>query len=174
MPARPNSTQTPRAQLETRYTTEEKGKGRAPANASHGGDDEGRGKREKKKRRLSGDSVERVRPDRPFVPPPPPMPQAPTRTLPVTADDKAYFQRVDANKARPPLSDMCGPCPVWSNTRRGLQSAVQYLRNPGRTGGASVDIGPGGLARGVILEGQTPTDLVLWDVEDVWTFLLPM
>lgn len=72
------------------------------------------------------------------------------------------------------LSDMRLPCPVWSNTRKALQSAVEYLRAPSRTGGASVDIGPGGMARGVILEGKAPTDLDMWTLNKYKSLLLPM
>lgn len=81
---------------------------------------------------------------------------------PLTVDDKAYFARLDANARRPPLSDMKGPCPVWGKTRRALQSTAEYLRQPVKTIGASVEIGVGGIARGVILEGQIPRQGVFW------------
>jgi len=82
--------------------------------------------------------------------------------LPLTADDRAYFSRIDANNARPPLADMRGSCPVWANTRQALQAAAEYLRQPVKTVGGCVQIGVGGVARGVILEGQTPGQGTFW------------
>ncbi|WRT66916.1 uncharacterized protein IL334_003881 [Kwoniella shivajii] len=74
--------------------------------------------------------------------------------LPMTLMDQAYFSRLEVNARRPPLSDMNGPCPVWAKSRRALQVAAEYLREPKKTAGASVEIGVGGIARGVILEGK--------------------
>jgi hypothetical protein len=90
--------------------------------------------------------------------------------------DKAFAERVEANNRKPVLGrNIKGLCPVWSNTRRGLQSALEYMRNPVKTAGASVDISPGGMARGVILEGQTPSDLAYWgEKEEGGTLILPM
>nr|XP_018264086.1 uncharacterized protein I303_03964 [Kwoniella dejecticola CBS 10117]OBR86244.1 hypothetical protein I303_03964 [Kwoniella dejecticola CBS 10117] len=76
--------------------------------------------------------------------------------LPLSRADQAYFARLEENAKKPPLRDMYGPCPVWAKTRKSLQSAAEYLRDPKRTAGASVEIGAGGLARGVILEGEVP------------------
>nr|XP_019013326.1 uncharacterized protein I206_01392 [Kwoniella pini CBS 10737]OCF52107.1 hypothetical protein I206_01392 [Kwoniella pini CBS 10737] len=74
--------------------------------------------------------------------------------LPLTRNDQAYFSRLEDNARKPPLSDMYGPCPVWAKTKSALQSAAEYLREPRSTAGASVEIGVGGVARGVILEGE--------------------
>ena len=90
--------------------------------------------------------------------------------------DKAFAQRVEANNLKPVLGrDIKGLYPIWSHTRRGLQSALEYMRNPIKTTGGSVDISPGGLARGIILEGAPASDLAFWGqgVEG-GTFLLPM
>ena len=70
---------------------------------------------------------------------------------------------------------MKGPCPVWANTRRALLSSVDYLTNTVKTSGASVDVGPGKMARGIILEGKTPSDLHFWGRRGSGgTLLLPM
>jgi hypothetical protein len=99
----------------------------------------------------------------------------PLAKLPLSAIDKAFAERVEANNLKPKLKDMNGPCPVWSNTRKGLQSALDYMRNPVKTAGASVDINPGGMARGVILEGQIPSDLAYWGQgTEGGTLILPM
>ncbi len=57
---------------------------------------------------------------------------------------------------------MSGQCSLWAVTRRALQGAAEYLRNPVMTDGASVEIGEGGIARGVILEGQEPEPKGYW------------
>ena len=186
--------------MEQRYTLAEKGKGRAadaaPFNINghgHGSpttaDHAGRDPREKEapRRAYTGTRAIYATPEealrkkhnenRVQVPTRSQTPinmATPLPPKPLTAEDKAYFERVEVNKSKHLLSDMRYPCPVWSNTRKGLQNAVEYLRNPSRTGGASVDIGPGGMARGVILEGKAPTDLDMWTVQKHRSLLLPM
>jgi hypothetical protein len=114
----------------------------------------------------------------------PPKPNPPTTHVTInpaaignlSPTDKAFAERVEANNRKPVLGrNIKGLCPVWSNTRRGLQSALEYMRNPIKTAGASVDISPGGMARGIILEGQTPSDLAYWgENEEGGTLILPM
>ncbi|OWT42197.1 hypothetical protein C362_00569 [Cryptococcus neoformans Bt1] len=77
-------------------------------------------------------------------------------------DDELYFARLKANELKPALSDTRGLCPVWAQTRRGLQAALEYFREPKRTSGASVDISGGGVARGVLLEGAVEAQGVYW------------
>ncbi|WWD01676.1 hypothetical protein V866_008622 [Kwoniella sp. B9012] len=79
-----------------------------------------------------------------------------TSKHPLSPADRQYFSRLEANAKKPPLTDMHGPCPVWAKTRGSLHAACEYLRNPKTTAGASVEIGVGGIARGVILEGDIP------------------
>ncbi|WWC85264.1 uncharacterized protein L201_000126 [Kwoniella dendrophila CBS 6074] len=74
--------------------------------------------------------------------------------LPLSKTDREYFSRLEDNARKSPLTDMRGPCPVWAKTRRSLQVAAEYFRNPTSSAGASVEIGAGGIARGVILEGE--------------------
>lgn len=167
----------------------EKGKGRAPettarTNGSHDvngaqHDDSGRGKREKKKRRLSNASDEEAqsKSTKSNKNNQPAGSASRVESLPpLSKEDQAYFDRVTANRSRPSLGGrMKGPCPVWSNTRRALLSSVEYMANPVRTIGASVAIGPGGMARGIILEGQAPSDLTYWGKGSTGgTLLLPM
>ena len=114
----------------------------------------------------------------------PPKPNPPTTHVTINPAaigtlsqvDKAFAERVEENNRKPVLGrNIKGLCPVWSNTRRGLQSALEYMRNPVKTAGASVDISPGGMARGIILEGQTPSDLAYWgEKEEGGTLILPM
>lgn len=129
----------------------------------------GRGKRVRKKRRLSasdeldpnllnfdGTGLRKPRPRASRVshlPPPRLGPLRPEDVRP-SDDDVRYRAAVAANDERPPLTDMRGFCPAWADRRRGLFGAAEYLRNPVPTTGASVDIGASGLARGVVLEGQ--------------------
>ena len=133
--------------------------------------DNGRGKRVKKKRRLSAtgeiDPSEvplngTIRKSRPSVPraPPPPRPT-------LSASERAYNERVRLNKLKPVLKDMRGGYPMWARTRRSLMTMAEYLRNPIRTDGASVDIGHGEIARGVILEGEAPGRPGFWS-QDKW------
>lgn len=100
----------------------------------------------------------------------------PLATLPLSQIDQDFEERVKVNSAKPVLGrDIKGRCPVWANTRRGLQSALEYMRNPIKTAGASVDISPGGMARGIILEGETPSALAFWGKgEEGGTLILPM
>ncbi|WVQ78260.1 hypothetical protein IAT38_000344 [Cryptococcus sp. DSM 104549] len=86
--------------------------------------------------------------------------------LPLSSTDQRYFARLDANTRKAPLAEMLGPCPVWAKTRRSLQAAVEYLREPSKTAGASVDIGVGGIARGVILEGMADAQGIYWGQGD--------
>lgn len=176
-----------------RLSASAKGKGRAlseedeeednPRESPDNGKDDveatGRGKRVRKKRRLSADGevdpndydddglpIPKQRPEPPRSPPAAPPPRAdPIGPLiadpPVSPDDERYHERVEANAKKPPLVKMKGPCPVWAHTRRALQSALGYLRNPVKTVGASVEI-EGGIAKGVILEGEPPGEKHYW------------
>ncbi|WVQ98537.1 hypothetical protein IAU59_005663 [Kwoniella sp. CBS 9459] len=81
---------------------------------------------------------------------------------PISPADQAYFDRLQANAQKRPLTDMNGPCPVWGKTKRALQNTVEYLREPMETIGGSVEIGAGGLARGVILEGDVNAQGLYW------------
>lgn len=85
----------------------------------------------------------------------PPAHSGPLRPEDVVDKDTSYRDAVVANDAREALGDMRGFCPAWTDRRRALFTAAEYLRNPISTTGASVDIGASGLARGVILEGHT-------------------
>lgn len=89
-------------------------------------------------------------------------PKVPTADPAMTANDRAYFARIEANDRKEGLKAMKGECPVWADTRKALCSAVEYLRNPSKTVGASVEVGKGGIARGVILEGQAPGSKTFW------------
>jgi hypothetical protein len=130
-------------------------------------DDQGRGKRVKKKRRLSANGeVDPTTVDNDGSPL-----KSVRRTAHSTyiaqprdvfAADKAYATRLEANASKRPLDGMRSPCPVWANNRRALQAAVEYFRNPIRTEGGSVEVGTGGLARGVILEGTPPGQGTFW------------
>jgi hypothetical protein len=90
------------------------------------------------------------------------VPGMPTADPPLTADDRAYFARIEANSRKPGLNQMKAPCPVWADTRRSLTSAVEYLWSPVKTAGASVEVAQGGIARGLILEGQSPAPGAYW------------
>jgi hypothetical protein len=83
-------------------------------------------------------------------------------TTAITPEETAFLSRVAKNAAKPALKDMKGTCPIWSNTRKALQSAAEYLRDPVKTQGASVHIGVGGVARGLILEGEIQDTGVYW------------
>jgi hypothetical protein len=89
-------------------------------------------------------------------------PAVPTADPPISADDRAYYARVEANNRKEGLRGMKGECPVWADTRKELCAAVEYLRDPRKTAGASVEVGKGGIARGVILEGQAPAQEGFW------------
>lgn len=89
--------------------------------------------------------------------------------------DAAFFARTERNLARPLLRSMKHACPVWSNTRMALQASTDYFRSPRRTAGGSVEIGLGGIARGVILEGDAPEHRYLWGRgKQIGTMILPM
>lgn len=154
----------------------------------------GRGKRVKKKRRLSADQIDPETLDdegnprhvtgptsntgfdkpgqsstsfkAPVKGATRPRSSLPSKTLkpdqPLSKADEEYFRLLEENAQKPPLRDMRGACPVWSHTRRALCSATEYLRNPIRSEGASVEVGKGGVARGVILEGRPPGDRTYW------------
>lgn len=83
-----------------------------------------------------------------------------------TSADAAYFERIDRNARRPLLASQRSACPVWAKTRKALQAATEYLRNPVRTDGGSVEIGVGGVARGVILEGDASGCGTFWGESD--------
>ncbi|WWD15727.1 hypothetical protein CI109_100149 [Kwoniella shandongensis] len=85
--------------------------------------------------------------------------------VPLSPADQHYFARLEENTRRPPLFDMNGPCPVWAKTKRALQAAAEYLRDPRKTAGGSVEIGVGGVARGVILEGVAEAQGIFWGTQ---------
>lgn len=95
-----------------------------------------------------------------------PRSSLPSKTIkpnqPMTKADEEYFRLLEENAKKPGLREMTSPCPVWSHTRRALCSATEYLRNPIRSEGASVEVGEGGIARGVILEGKPPGRATYW------------
>lgn len=158
---------------EKRFTAAEKAKGRPVDDGSDAsdtdGEDAGRGKRVRKKRRLSATdevdpnllnldgSLRKPRAKGPRIPglPGPGAGANRPEDVRVTEDDARYRAAVEANDQRPDLSSMRGFCPVWANRRRELFAAAEYLRAPVPTAGASVDIGRSGVARGVILEGPS-------------------
>lgn len=134
-------------------------------------EERGRGKRIKKKRRLSDDMVDSTMLNFDGTALKKPRPRAPrTSALPVpahvgparpenvhaTEEDKRYQAAVKANNDRPDLLNMRGCCPVWADRRRALFAAAEYFRAPVHIPGASVEIGPSGIARGVVLEGTPP------------------
>jgi hypothetical protein len=94
---------------------------------------------------------------------------------PYTSSDAAYFERIEKNLKRRAFKSMKHACPVWANTRMALQASTEYFRSPRRTAGASVEIGLGGVARGVVLEGEAPAHRYLWGTgEQIGTLILPM
>ncbi|WVF72399.1 hypothetical protein IAT40_007214 [Kwoniella sp. CBS 6097] len=82
--------------------------------------------------------------------------------IPLSPADRAYFTRLEVNNHKRPLVDMNGPCPVWAKTRRALQASVEYMRDPKQTAGGRVEIGVGGIARGLILEGDIEAQGLYW------------
>jgi len=137
----------------------------------------GRGKRIKKKRRLSAaDEIapspvkpnapakksrpstahvvpKKERPDLPAALPLPP--QTPQSSQ--TRSQKEYNARLITNRSKPALDQAAlASIPVWADTHRALLVCSEYLNRPSKTHGASVEIGAGGLARGLILEGVAP------------------
>jgi hypothetical protein len=78
------------------------------------------------------------------------------------AKDDTYFARLEVNARKPPLSDMKGPCPVWSATRKALSAATEYLRDLTPCEGGSVCVAEGGVARGLILEGNVLGEKPFW------------
>lgn len=165
-------------------TDKGKGKAKAPPPSSDSEEDEsdtaapredgGRGKRIKKKRRLSAsDEVDPnllnfdgsgFRKPRAARQPKAGLPGAtmePTRPEDVTPSkaDVEHFESVAKNNERPDLHDMRGFAPVWADRRRALAAAVEAFRAPQTTPGASVSVGPSGIARGVILEGKPPLEM---------------
>jgi hypothetical protein len=140
----------------------EKGKGRANGEES----DEGRGKRVKKKRRLSaademdpntlnfdGTGIRKAR-ARPSKPPALPSSRAgylrPEDVTP-TPEDEAYA--VLAAREAPALEDPRGIPPFWAERRLALQGALLNFGDPVRTTGASVGIGRSGVATSIVLDG---------------------
>lgn len=158
---------------ERRLSPSEKGKGRAsdfepscdPNGFLEPDEEGGRGKRVRKKRRLSsaGEIDPNVLNDDGSV-----NKKARVKSnvhvkeIPLTAEDRAYFARVAQNELRGPLSIYRTACPLWARTRRALQSAAECFRQPDKTIGASVGIGMGGVARGIIFEGDAPGKGVFW------------
>ena len=163
-----------------RLTAEEKGKNRASdppdefARAMIGTpEDEGRGKRVKKRRRLS--LTGEVDPNdyddtgikklmRKVSKPSLPL-NGSEETL-TRVEDAEMARRTEANAARTALGNMTGSCPVWANSKRALEAAAEYFRKPVKTDGASVEIGLAGIARGVILEGQAPDNYTFWTMDE--------
>ena len=158
-----------RSKRERRHSTEAKGKGRAvdsdkfvEVNLFLASDKtDGRVQRARKKRRLS--AADEVDPDdldedgslnTKARREPSNLQNGHSKDVSLNAADRLYFARIYQNSQRLPLRDMKGLCPVWAKTRRALQSAADYLREPVKTIGASVHIGVGGIAQGIILEGQ--------------------
>lgn len=164
----------PIEEKERRLTAAEKGKGRQVPNGEGESDDDavaeegGRGKRVKKKRRLSAsDEVDpnhlnfdgtglrkaRARPSKAVTQ----LPSSsagylrPEDVIP-TEEDVKYKSLCDSHMA-PALQHPRGIPPFWANRRRALQSALPSFRDHIKTDGALVDIAPSGVARGVILEG---------------------
>ena len=94
---------------------------------------------------------------------------------PLSSADAAYFERIEANQKRPAFKTMKHACPVWTNTRMALQASTEYFRSPRRTAGGSVEIGLGGVARGVILEGEAPKARHVWGAGlQIGTMILPL
>lgn len=169
---------------EKRFTPTEKGKGKAPdapyANGHQPLNRSTPSKLEIKKHlptpaKVNGEGEAQNRDKAKSTTPVPSAINPAAAGLPLSHADKAFADRMEVNRNKTPLGNMKGPCPVWSNTRKGLQSALEYLRNPTKTGGASVDISPGGMARGLILEGQSPSDVTYWgNGVNAGTLMLPM
>ncbi|ORX39673.1 hypothetical protein BD324DRAFT_678783 [Kockovaella imperatae] len=161
-----------------RLTAEEKGKSRASASFDDDmmngtSDEEEHGKRVKKRRKLSlaGDTHLNGVENEGSVTKPmrrtskPGFPLAMRDDSPPQIEDRDMMHRIQVNAAKGRLSDMSGACPVWANSKRTLEVAVEYLRQPVRTDGASVQVGVGGIARGVILEGEPPDDRTFWQMD---------
>ena len=171
------------------FDTSDMGKGKAPATLQSvlsTPDSGGRGQRVKKKRRLSagGELDPNDIDDDGVVVVNKPMKRASKPSMPLFRDepmwlaqDAEYRRRVEENHNRPPLSNMRGQCPIWSNSRRALMAACEYFRQPVKTEGASVEIGINGIARGVILEGEAPglsETTYFGEMEDVGTIVVSM
>jgi hypothetical protein len=143
----------------------------------------GRGMRVKKKRRLSAAGMidpntvdangtllkPRKRQPRPSELPLPVSAPSYSRSTesaapPLSLADQAYANRELENSMKPQRTKMKGPCPVWAKTRRALLSTLEYMQNPRRVEGGSVEIGSGGIARGIILEGVAPGQGTYWGV----------
>ena len=160
-----------------RLTAEEKGKSRAidllVDHVDMSPDGEGRGKRVKKKRRLSVsgevdpneyDDLGGIRK---------PMRRVSKMDISLNGDserlnsagERAFHARIEANNQRPRLTDMSGSCPVWAHSKKALEAAVEYLRQPVKSIGASVEVGAGGMARAVLLEGQAPDQHTYWRMD---------
>ncbi|BEJ16262.1 hypothetical protein CspHIS471_0508670 [Cutaneotrichosporon sp. HIS471] len=145
----------------------DKGKGRA--NGEEIGD-EGRGKRVKKKRRLSADdemdpntlnfegtAIRKARP-RPSKTPQQPSSSAgylrPEDIKP-TPEEEAYAALAERDVPQLPLDMIRGKPPFWAERRSTLQAAITNFNSSLiRTDGAWVDYGHSGIARGVVLDGM--------------------
>ncbi len=94
------------------------------------------------------------------------------------ADDPDYLHRIRANNERAPLTDVTRPAPVWASRRRALTTSLDYFTNPVSTFGATVDVGAGGLtgmARMILLEGDTGEDYVFWGTKkSLGTIVVPV
>lgn len=94
---------------------------------------------------------------------------------PYSSADQAYFNRIASNNARTPLKDMKHACPVWATSRRALEVSADYFQGSRKTFGASVSVGLGGVARGVLLEGETAHGAAFWGYdEQCGTIMVPM
>jgi hypothetical protein len=167
---------------EKRFTSTEKGKGKVPDAPYANGHQplirqtpSDPQKRTSTPAKVNGEGEAQIRDKAKSTTPVPSAINPAAAGLPLSHADQAFADRMEVNRNKIPLGNMKGPCPVWSNTRKGLQSALEYMRNPTKTGGASVDISPGGMARGVILEGQSPSEIMYWgNEENAGTLMLPM
>ncbi|ORY25750.1 hypothetical protein BCR39DRAFT_543219 [Naematelia encephala] len=179
---------------EKRFSTAEKGKGKVTSFDPSDEDvtrsrdatpeeDGGRGKRVRKKRRLSltGEVDPETVNDDGIIAKKFRRKSRPTndgtegRQPALTADDKAWQARVQANAAKPPLANLDGNYPIWANTRAALRDATTYLRDPVKTVGGSVEIGTGGIARGVLLEGKADPMWAYWSTDESSRYLcLPL
>lgn len=79
--------------------------------------------------------------------------------------DKDYEQRVLENSRRPDLMNTERPIQVWATRRAGLTSTLEYFQNPSKVEGGSVEIGGGGVARAIMLEGDRGDGYVFWGVD---------
>lgn len=168
----------PTVEPEERFTTSEKGKSRADSdetmtNGDEGEDAEGRGKRVKKKRRLSasdevdpntlgwdGTPLKKPR-GRPRVAAPILPFNGPLRPedVKLTYLDVKSEAELAENTARPPLADPRDFSPMWADRPHAFTAAAGRFQSPIKTMGAWVARAANGQAQGVILTGQPETSV---------------